>query len=237
MNLDINAPMVEGVSSVTNKKEEHHTVNKDDSYESYVNTTQIDKAKDELSGQAKGKSEEVSKVFCSLEENEEDVHLRSSWRDERIDDNESDDEDTEDEEDWSDEDEEAADEWLRRQELRERGLPEVLASLPSTIRVSLVPETKEDKQRLEEKQRAELGRSQSIDKITLSPLSGSVRRREEYRKKMSLQSQVSSLEKGKRKFGERMTLEEAGRADFDNGQDYVDFLNSKLQNVSIKMTR
>ena len=126
MNLDINAPMVEGVSSVTNKKKEHHTVNKDDSYESYVNTTQIDKAKDELSGQAKGKSEEVSKVFCSLEENEEDVHLRSSWRDERIDDNESDDEDTEEEEDWSDEDEE----WLRRQELRDRGLPEVLASLP-----------------------------------------------------------------------------------------------------------
>ena len=32
-----------------------------------------------------------------------------------------------------------------------------------------------------------------------------------------------------------MTLQEAGRADFDNGQDYVDFLNSKLQNVSIKM--
>ena len=35
---------------------------------------------------------------------------------------------------------------------------------------------------------------------------------------MSLQSQKASLENGKRKFGERMTLEEAGRADFDNGQ-------------------
>ena len=54
---------------------------------------------------------------------------------------------------------------------------------------------------------------------------------------MSLQSHKAPLEKGKRKFGERMTLEEAGRADFDNGQDYVDFLNSKLQNVSIKITK
>ena len=52
---------------------------------------------------------------------------------------------------------------------------------------------------------------------------------------MSLPAKLLSQEKGKRKFGERMTLQEAGRADFDNGQDYVDFLNSKLQNVSIKM--
>ena len=62
------------------------------------------------------------------------------------------------------------------------------------------------------------------------------KRREEYRKKMALQAQKSQ-EKGKRKFGDRMTLEEAERRDFDNGQDYVDFLNSKLQNVSIKMTK
>ena len=52
---------------------------------------------------------------------------------------------------------------------------------------------------------------------------------------MSLPAKLLLQEKGKRKFGERMTLQEAGRADFDNGQDYVDFLNSKLQNVSIKM--
>ena len=62
------------------------------------------------------------------------------------------------------------------------------------------------------------------------------KRREEYRKKMALQAQKSQ-ENGKRKFGDRMTLEEAERRDFDNGQDYVDFLNSKLQNVSIKMTK
>ena len=51
------------------------------------------------------------------------------------------------------------------------------------------------------------------------------------------QQNTCSTEKGKRKFGERMTLDEAVRGDFDNGQDYVDFLNAKLKNVSIKMTR
>ena len=33
-----------------------------------------------------------------------------------------------------------------------------------------------------------------------------------------------------------MNQEEANRDDFSNGQGYVDFLNSKLQNVSIKMS-
>ena len=149
MNSDIDT------CSVSNKKVEHHTDNKDESLQKEnVNTFLIDKTKDELTGQAKEKSEEVSKVFFSLEENEEDAHFKSSWRDESI----SDDEESENEDDWSDEDEEAAEEWLRRQELRDRGLPEVLATLPSTIKVSLVPETKENKQKREEKQRAELGR-------------------------------------------------------------------------------
>ena len=151
MNSDIDT------CSVSNKKVEleHHTDNKDESLKKEnVNTFLFDKTKDELTGQAKEKSEEVSKVFFSLEENEEDAHFKSSWRDESI----SDDEESENEDDWSDEDEEAAEEWLRRQELRDRGLPEVLATLPSTIKVSLVPETKENKQKREEKQRAELGR-------------------------------------------------------------------------------
>ena len=51
------------------------------------------------------------------------------------------------------------------------------------------------------------------------------------------QQNNQSQEKGKRKFGMRMTLEEAVRDDFESGQDYVDFLNSKLQNVSIKVSR
>jgi len=150
-------------------------------------------------------------------------NMSASWRDssKNYDDFEDDDEGLSDEEDYSDdyEDEEAAEEWLTRYYLRQRGLPEALANLPSTIKISVVPETEEDKQRREEKQREELAR-----------------RKEEYRKKMAQQNNQSQ-EKGKRKFGMRMTLEEAVRDDFESGQDYVDFLNSKLQNVSIKVSR
>ena len=41
----------------------------------------------------------------------------------------------------------------------------------------------------------------------------------------------------KRKFGERMTLDEAKRDDFETPEDYVDFLNAKLKNVNIKLCR
>merc|ERR1719291_1124797 len=164
---------------------------------------------------------------CSLEETVDLKHREAeagntsaSWRDESInDDSDEDEDDTDGEDDDDYEDEEAAEEWLKRYYMRQRGLPEVLATLPNTIKVSLVPEIEEDRVRREQKQRDELAK-----------------RREEYRKKMASQSQKSQ-EKGKRKFGDRMTLEEAERRDFDNGQDYVDFLNSKLQNVSIKMTK
>merc|ERR1712126_51031 len=149
----------------------------------------------------------------------------ASWREDSInDDFDEDEEDYSDENDEyysdeDDEDEEAAAEWLRRYYLRQRGLPEALASLPSTIKVSLVSETEEDRLRREEREREQMAK-----------------RREAYRKQMA-ENVAKSLEKGKRKFGDRMNLEEASRDDFDNGQDYVDFLNSKLQNVSIKMTR
>ena len=54
---------------------------------------------------------------------------------------------------------------------------------------------------------------------------------------VSLEEMSGSGGKGKRKFTDRMNLDEAERNDFCNGQDYVDFLNSKLQNVSIKISR
>merc|ERR1719175_180436 len=152
-------------------------------------------------------------------------NISASWRDSSTNyedfEDEDDGEGLSDEEDYDEdyEDEEAAEEWLTRYYLRQRGLPEALANLPSTIKISVVPETEEDKQRREEKQREELAR-----------------RKEEYRKKMAQQNNQSQ-EKGKRKFGMRMTLEEAVRDDFESGQDYVDFLNSKLQNVSIKVSR
>merc|ERR1712187_335539 len=46
---------------------------------------------------------------------------------------------------------------------------------------------------------------------------------------------VTSSEK--RKFGERMKLEEVKRDDFETPEDYVDFLNAKLKNVHIKLCR
>jgi len=168
---------------------------------------------------------------CTLDEepenptNERNDLSNASWREDSInDDFDEDEEDYSDEDDEyysdeDDEDEEAAAEWLRRYYLRQRGLPEALASLPSTIKVSLVSETEEDRLRREEREREQIAK-----------------RREAYRKQMA-ENVAKSLEKGKRKFGDRMNLEEASRDDFDNGQDYVDFLNSKLQNVSIKMTR
>merc|ERR1712126_411509 len=149
----------------------------------------------------------------------------ASWREDSINDDFDEDEEEysdEDDEYYSeedDEDEEAAAEWLRRYYLRQRGLPEALASLPSTIKVSLASETEEDRLRREEREREQIAK-----------------RREAYRRQMA-ENVSKSLEKGKRKFGDRMNLEEASRDDFDNGQDYVDFLNSKLQNVSIKMSR
>ena len=38
-------------------------------------------------------------------------------------------------------------------------------------------------------------------------------------------------QKGKRKFEERMTLTEAKLGDFQDSRDYVDFLQSKLQDI------
>ena len=42
---------------------------------------------------------------------------------------------------------------------------------------------------------------------------------------------------GKRKFADRMTLAEASAEDFDNSQDYVDFLQDKLHGIKIKLIK
>ena len=44
-------------------------------------------------------------------------------------------------------------------------------------------------------------------------------------------------QKGKRKFEERMTLTEAKIGDFQDSRDYVDFLQSKLQGINIKIVK
>ena len=63
------------------------------------------------------------------------------------------------------------------------------------------------------------------------------RRKEEYRAKMSGQESKSPVTKGKRKFEDRMTLSEASADDFNDGQDYVNFLQDKLQGIKIKLVK
>ena len=63
------------------------------------------------------------------------------------------------------------------------------------------------------------------------------RRKEEFRAKMSGQEAKSLVTKGKRKFEDRMTLSEASADDFNDGQDYVNFLQDKLQGIKIKLVK
>ena len=160
MNSNVDAPMVEDLTSIPTNNEDHLALTEDGSFmkENVIPSFAIEKTKDE-SDHGKEKSEAVSKVFCSLEENDEEAHVRSSWRDESTDYYESDEEDIDSEDDWSDEDEAAAEEWLKRHELREKGLLSKAAfSLPPTIKVSIVPLSEEEKQKHQQKQRAELGK-------------------------------------------------------------------------------
>ena len=65
------------------------------------------------------------------------------------------------------------------------------------------------------------------------------RRRREVRAIRAEQQQQAgqSQQKGKRKFEERMTLTEAKIGDFQDSRDYVDFLQSKLQGINIKIVK
>ena len=165
--------------------------------------------------------------LCTLDEESvmtDNFNPDCSWRndsqlelfDEDDDESDTDTSDFEDYDTTDSESEEAAAEWLRQYYLRQKGIPSALAQLPDTIRISRVEETEEER---EERER----RSQE--------------RREEALRKIAAQPLQPTGAKGKRKFGDRMELEEASRDDFDNGQDYVDFLNGKLKNVSIKVTK
>ena len=62
------------------------------------------------------------------------------------------------------------------------------------------------------------------------------RRREEV-KLMGRNNQERGNIGGKRKFKDRMTLTEAKLADFQDSKDYVDFIQSKLQGVNIKIVK
>lgn len=63
------------------------------------------------------------------------------------------------------------------------------------------------------------------------------RRKDEYRANMTGQVAKSLVTKGKRKFEDRMTLAEASADDFNDSQDYVNFLQDKLQGIKIKLVK
>merc|ERR1712183_915241 len=62
-------------------------------------------------------------------------------------------------------------------------------------------------------------------------------RRKEVVKKREHQAWVDTPTKGKRKFEDRMSLNEAKLEDFEDTKDYVNFLQTKLQGVRIKMIK
>jgi len=60
----------------------------------------------------------------------------------------------------------------------------------------------------------------------------------ERRKEMAKRQQITtSCVGGKRKFEDRMTLTEAKVGDFQDTKDYVDFIQTKLKNVNIKLIK
>ena len=80
--------------------------------------------------------------------------------------------------------------------------------------------------------------------VTITRVSGPVdsqdlvqKRKDEYRAKSTGQPSNSLVTKGKRKFQDRMTLAEASEDDFNDSQDYVNFLQDKLQGIKIKLVK
>merc|ERR1719369_834480 len=147
----------------------------------------------------------------------------SSWR--KVPENYSDEDEFDDEELTSESEDEADDstsdkycphmrQAMKMQALKTRGPNgEVrITHIPAGIKITRVPETKE----------ARLKREREL-----------ARRREEAR---NAEFDVGGVSE-KRKHGQRMNLEDVGREDFDQTQDYLDFLQSKLKNISIKQCK
>lgn len=90
-----------------------------------------------------------------------------------------------------------------------------ISNIPHTLKVTRVP-AGEEAIRLQQEELA--------------------RRREEVRR-MDRSHQERGQVGGKRKFEDRMTLTEAKLTDFQDSKDYVDFIQSKLQGVNIKIVK
>merc|ERR1719334_2585689 len=87
-----------------------------------------------------------------------------------------------------------------------------LTQIPPHIQVTRIPESREERMKREQE----------------------LARRKEMAKKLNKGFEPSPI---KRKHSERMTLKDVKRDDFEEAQDYLDFLQSKLQNISIKQCK
>jgi len=86
-----------------------------------------------------------------------------------------------------------------------------ITEIPAHIQITRVPETKEDRLKREQKLARRKEAAKNCEGFVPSPI--------------------------KRKHSERMTLEDVKRDDFEEAQDYVDFIQSKLKNISIKQCK
>merc|ERR1712217_116237 len=165
----------------------------------------------------------AEKLLYQSEDNERGEDNEQNWRDEDDDDTDEsfdDSEDSYDDDGTTTEDEDDSDETRRFMRL---------ISPPQTIRVVLgsgrVQEVKMPGHirvtRMEAAEVDRLGMERELE-----------RRRLEARRQ-----ELVATSSEKRKFGERMTLDEVKRDDFEDPEDYVDFLNAKLKNVNIKLCR
>jgi len=89
-------------------------------------------------------------------------------------------------------------------------------NLPSGLVVTRVPHSEEER------------RKHQVDEL----------RRKKHMETMRRESHetISRTPAGKRKFKDRMTLNEAKAEDFTDTKDYVDFIQTKLQNIDIRMS-
>eukprot|EP00091_Calanus_sinicus_P010615 TRINITY_DN2454_c0_g1_i3.p1 TRINITY_DN2454_c0_g1~~TRINITY_DN2454_c0_g1_i3.p1 ORF type:complete len:193 (-),score=66.84 TRINITY_DN2454_c0_g1_i3:77-655(-) len=128
------------------------------------------------------------------------------------------DDDLSDEEDYSSgsDDEEILREAMKRMPLQQMQSLKVIGpngevkitQIPASIQVTRVPESQEAREKREQELARRKEMARNCGDCAPSPL--------------------------KRKHGERMTLEDVRREDFEEAQDYVDFLQTKLKNISIK---
>merc|ERR1711909_16445 len=86
-----------------------------------------------------------------------------------------------------------------------------ITEIPPHIQITRIPETKEDRLKREQELARRKEAAKNCEGIVPSPI--------------------------KRKHSERMTLEDVKRDDFEETQDYVDFIQSKLKKISIKQCK